>query len=381
MKPPGTTRAALDRAVSNVHSLAVSNDESRRLASDDLVGIAEIGEMAGVSAAAVANWRTRARGFPEPVRELRAGPVFSARAVRAWLRRQRKVDMTNVLATINLKGGVGKTTTTAAIAEMLAVEHRKKTLLIDLDPQTNLTVMFIGEQRWKELNDDGQTLAQLFRDAMEQTRIFDLDKALQTGVSPVREVSDTGLLDLLPSSLDLIDLQDRLSSMPAGRYFARSPVEILHTAVKNRLADYDWVIVDCPPNLGLITLNGLRMADGFIIPTIPDVLSTYGIPQILTRVEDFAADINETIEPFGIVISKYRDQGTLHRATVANVRNDPDLPPVFDTVVPEAVAVAEAANHQAVSTLRQKYSYGDRYRTFADLTDEVVDAVEQGVAA
>lgn len=370
-----------DSAVNIAHTVSVTHDESSRLASDDLVGIAEIAEMAGVSTAAVANWRSRGQGFPEPVRDLRAGPVFSARAVRTWLRRKRKVDMTNVLATINLKGGVGKTTITAAIAEMLAVEHRQKTLLIDLDPQTNLTVMFIGEQRWKELNDDGQTLAQLFRDAMEQTRVFDLDEALQTGVSPVREVSDTGLLDLLPSSLDLIDLQDRLAGMPAGRYFARSPVDILHTAVKNHLSDYDWVIVDCPPNLGLITLNGLRMADGFIIPTIPDVLSTYGIPQILTRVEDFANDINESIEPLGIIISKYRDQGTLHRTTVANLRSDPKLPEVFDTVVPEAVAVAEAANHQIVSTLRQKYSYGDRYQTFSELTEEVVEAVEQAVTA
>jgi chromosome partitioning protein len=359
----------------------VTHDDGRRVPSDDLVGIAEIAEMAGVSTAAVANWRKRTADFPTPVRELRAGPVFSARAVRLWLRQQRKVSMTNVLATINLKGGVGKTTTTAGIAEMLAVEHRKKTLLIDLDPQTNLTVMFIGEDRWKELNDTGQTLAQLFRDAMEQTRTFDLDAALQAGVSPVREVADTRLLDLLPSSLDLIELQDWLAGIPAGRYLARSPVDILHTALKRRLAEYEWVIIDCPPNLGLITLNGLRMADGFIIPTIPDVLSTYGIPQILTRVEDFAEEINETIEPFGIVISKYREQGTLHRRTVADLRNNPNLPPVFDTIVPEAVAIAEASTHQGVGTLRQKYSYGDRYQTFSELTDEVVEVVEAGVPA
>lgn len=71
MKPPGTTRQTLHlTGLSVVHSLGVTDDESRRLASDNLVGIAEIGEMAGVSAAAVANWRTRARGFPEAVREL-----------------------------------------------------------------------------------------------------------------------------------------------------------------------------------------------------------------------------------------------------------------------------------------------------------------------
>jgi hypothetical protein len=72
------------------------------------------------------------------------------------------------------------------------------------------------------------------------------------------------------------------------------------------LEDYDIVIVDCPPNLGIITLNGLRISDGYIIPTIPDHLSTYGIPQIITRISDFSEAISETIEPVGIVATKYQ---------------------------------------------------------------------------
>ena len=71
------------------------------------------------------------------------------------------------------------------------------------------------------------------------------------------------------------------------------------------------MIVDCPPNLGIITLNGLRISRGFIIPTIPDVLSTYGIPQILKRVSQFSGEIAENIEPLGIIVTKY--QATLDR--------------------------------------------------------------------
>ena len=74
--------------------------------------------------------------------------------------------MGKVISTINLKGGVGKTTTTAALAEFLSAEFRKKVLVIDLDPQTNLTTVLIGEEKWKELNDAGFTLASLFTDAL-----------------------------------------------------------------------------------------------------------------------------------------------------------------------------------------------------------------------
>jgi chromosome partitioning protein len=365
--------------VSDVHG---QRRVQRRVDVGDLVGIAEIAELADVSAAAVGNWRKRDPTFPEPIRELRAGPVFSVSAVQRWLHSRRKVLMSNRISTINLKGGVGKTTTTVAVAEMLAVEFDQKVLLVDLDPQTNLTTIMIGEELWKKRNEAHQTLAQLFKDALseEEEPEFDLDDALLRGVSSVEEVARTGNIDLLPSSLNLIDIQDKLASMPAGRYYSRSPGEILHTALKQRLDDYDWVLIDCPPNLGLITLNGLRISQGYVIPTIPDILSTYGIPQIVSRVADFAREINEPIEPLGIIVSKYRDQANLHRTVVENLRNDPDLPEVFETVIPEAVAIAASAEFQEIGTLRQKYQHGGRYERYVNLTEEIMEAVGAEVA-
>lgn len=338
----------------------------------ELIGVAEIAQLAGVSSQAVGNWRARFDDFPEPVAELRAGPVFDAHRVRRWLRRHRG-SMTTTIATINLKGGVGKTTLTVALAEFLSAEYRKRVLLIDLDPQTNATTVLIGENRWKQLNDKGQTLATLFADALVEDpkqRRFDLDAALQTRVSAV---SDVTRVDLLPSSLDLIDLQDRLGALPAGRYFANSPIEILNRAISHRLDEYDYVLIDCPPNLGIITLNGLRIADGYVIPTIPDVLSTYGIPQITERVKDFARELNIPIEPLGIVVSKFREQSNMHQRTLEDLcrRNDP---PVFQTLIREANAIAAAAEYNQVSTLRQKYAYGDRYATFSAVTKEIMEA-------
>lgn len=284
--------------------------------------------------------------------------------------------MAHIISTINLKGGVGKTTTTAALAEFLSAEFGKRVLVIDLDPQTNLTTVLIGEKKWEELNDAGFTLATLFKDALRpegEAPQFDLEKALQKRVSPVQDVRS---VDLLPSSLDLIDVQDRLGTMSSGRFYSNNPTDLLRKAVKPILDNYDFVIVDCPPNLGIVTLNGLRISDGYIIPTIPDVLSTYGIPQIQKRVREFAEGIGEDISEIGIVVSKYRSASTIHRTTVNRLKDDSDLPVVFNHVIPEANDIAGAAEFVTASTLRQKYGYAGRFDDFRALTKEFIELVE-----
>ena len=287
--------------------------------------------------------------------------------------------MATIISTINLKGGVGKSTTTVAMAEIMSAEFNQRVLVIDLDPQTNATVMLIGEDRWKRRNDRGRTLAQLFKDALEEDpskRSFNLSKTLVKGVSNVEEVRT---VDLLPSSIDLIDVQDRLASMPQdrlasmpqGQFYSNVPTDILRRATLPILDTYDYVLIDCPPNLGIITLNGLRISTGFIIPTIPDVLSTYGIPQIIRRVSDFSNNIAEEIEVMGIVITKYRAQGNLHKNTVRSLRRNHIH--VYDTVIPERQALASSAEFIPMSTLRQKYGYqAGEFQSYLNLTDEIM---------
>lgn len=287
--------------------------------------------------------------------------------------------MPYVLATINLKGGVGKTTTTVALAEAFASQYRKRVLVIDLDPQTNATTMLIGEKRWSKLNEKDHTLARLFKDALDPDhREFDFDATLQKNVS---DISSAYGIDLLPSSLDLIDVQDRLATIPSGRFYAVQPVELLWKAIKSRVDNYDIVIVDCPPNLGIITLNGLRISQGFIIPTIPDILSTYGIPQIVGRVNEFSKEIAEPIVPYGIVISKYQAGSNVHVNTVKQLKQrhstQPEKwPPVFETIIPQANQFAGAAEYAGHSTFKQKWGYGGLAERFIDLAKEVLTAVE-----
>lgn len=247
--------------------------------------------------------------------------------------------------------------------------------MIDLDPQTNATTMLIGEQKWRELNDKGFTLAQLFKDALNpDSKKFDLQKTLQKGVS---DVSSATTIDLLPSSLDLIDVQDELINTPVGKYGAIRPFDILWRATKDLIEDYDVVIIDCPPNLGKITQNGLRMSHGFIIPTIPDILSTYGIPQIVRRVREFSEEIAEDIDPLGIVVTKFQTNSNVHvnmlKQLKTNHTADPkNWPPVFDTLIPQANQIAAAAEHSGYSTLKQKWGYQGLHDRFSDLASEIM---------
>ena len=263
--------------------------------------------------------------------------------------------MTYVVSTINLKGGVGKTTTTVALAEFLSGELSKRVLVVDLDPQTNATIMLIGEPRWAELNSAGRTLATLFRDGLRgygEAARFDLAATLQRGVSPVAAVRT---VDLLPSSLELIDVQDRLVNARRGQFLETTPVDLLHRAVRPILSNYDYVLVDCPPNLGIVTLNGLRVSRGYVIPTIPDVLSSYGIPQIQTRVRNFAEAIGKEIAELGIVVTKFRKQAKVHLTTLADLHRDKASPPLFASVIPEAGEIAGAAEHNPAPNLNRKY--------------------------
>jgi len=337
----------------------------------ELLGISEIAKLAGITRQAVSNWRNRYRDFPEPTYELVSGPVWKRDDIEQWLK-SREVEMTKTISFINLKGGVGKTTSTVAIAEFLAEEHKKRVLVVDLDPQTNATIALITEDVWQEKDQKGQTLLQLFKDKLGKTNVFNVEEAIIKGVSNLH--GGIRRLSLLPSSLGLIEIQDQLALIPGGSFYAVSPVNILKAALQPVLPDYDYVLIDCPPNLGIVTLNGISISTGYVIPVIPDILSTYGIPQILDRVEAFGKMSGTDVIPKGIIVSKFRSQSKLHNSRVRQLRRQADrgdLPPIFETVVPEAAQIAEAVDvGAAVQTLRQKYGYGNNYTVYSELAKE-----------
>jgi chromosome partitioning protein len=266
---------------------------------------------------------------------------------------------------------------TVALAEFLAMLHDKKVLLIDLDPQTNATVALIDENKWLVKDQKGETLLQLFKDKLYFTSKFDINKAIIKKVSNV--AGGIPNLDLLPSSLGLIAIQDSLPLIPAGRFYVTSPVTLLKEAISDVLEEYDFVLIDCPPNLGIITLNGIYISDYYLIPCIPDILSTYGIPQILDRLNNFVRETKIGITALGIVISMYRAQSRLHDSIIQDLRiraSRKEYPRIFETVIPMTVRIAEAADINAsVNTLKQKYGYGRVFEDYEDLTMEFLKYV------
>lgn len=281
--------------------------------------------------------------------------------------------MTRVISVINLKGGVGKTTTTVGLAQILSVEFNKKILVVDLDAQTNATTMLIGEEKWMEVNKQKQTIAQLFYEGVypRSEKIFDINRAILKGVSNIDEVK---LVDMLPSSLDLIDIQEEVIKAPRGIFSVIRPVDLLDKSLRKIKQKYDYILIDCPPNLGVITRKGLKVSDVYIIPTVPDVLSTYGIPQIISRVNKFSKELEKEIKPLGIVITKYREQSALHKRTVKELRKERDCR-VFETIFKENDNIANAAEYINKSTMRQKWGYKGQVDNFKLLAEEIMRAM------
>ena len=346
-----------------------------------LVGIAEIAEMANppVTKQAVANWRQRFDDFPKPVQALKSGPVWDAEIVQEWLK-HRSGRAPFVLSFINLKGGVAKTTTSIAVAEIMAKEFRKHVLFIDLDPQTNATINLIGEAEWQKRDADGRTLAQLFKDKLrpELPPKFDIEQAIVRGVSTI----DDGIarLDLLPSSIEFIDIQEKLPFVAMQGNYDINPQEILRQALVPVIDRYDFIIIDCPPSLGIVTKNGLRFSTHYVIPTIPDIVSTWGIFQIVTNVAAFADSVGRVIKPLGIVATKVQGN-SLHSRVIEELHSgrlfdgkETDLkqPPLFKSVIAQNVDTARGADSEAkLNTFRKKY--GSNYDSLLSLTKEITE--------
>lgn len=205
-----------------------------------------------------------------------------------------------VVSIINYKGGVGKTTLTANVATELA-NRGKRVLIIDLDPQTNLTLSFITPQEYKDLVPQGKTIKNLYMDYIRTGTINNLTNLIVTP-SKVNERLVTGRIDIISSNLQLIDIDADLASTGTG--FTENTMRvnylkvrsILKQSLKSVCDDYDIVLMDCPPNFNIVTQNAIIASDLYLIPTKPDYLSTSGIDHLLGQVKSLVKKYNDFAE-------------------------------------------------------------------------------------
>ena len=279
--------------------------------------------------------------------------------------------MTTVVSFINLKGGVGKTTTTVNIAANLA-DDGFKVLVIDLDPQTNATVSLIDQHEWEACHDNGQTLYHLFNDMLKGEERFDVNHAILTDVGGVSG------LDLLPSSIHLVEIQDEIPDMDNKAYV--SHVDVLGNTIESKKNDYDFILIDCPPNLGAITLNGISISDFYVVPTVPDILSKIGISLILNRISAFKKRKHTCkIELAGIVFTKVDNRTNLHKSTMSELRSGDYAHSVFESEFPQRISVAEAPVDSkpfiTSPTAKGKADFHATKRIITSLTNEFLKRV------
>ncbi len=218
-----------------------------------------------------------------------------------------------VLAVANQKGGVAKTTSVASLGAAFA-EAGKRVLLVDLDAQACLTF---------SLGVDPDTVETSVNEVL-------LGRA---DLADVVVHGDDGV-DLVPSVIELAGAEAQLLGRPAREYVLRSALEPV-------LGDYDVVVLDCSPSLGVLTLNALTAADGLVIPMPCEMLSHRGVGQLLDTVSDVRRILNPSLEVVGILPTMFDGRSNHAQAVLADVGERYGLP-VLSPPIPKTVRFAEA---------------------------------------
>ena len=254
--------------------------------------------------------------------------------------------MARIIAVANQKGGVAKTTTVASLGAALA-ELGEKVLVVDLDPQACLTF---------SLGLDPETLDMSLHDVLLE----------RVGAGMVVRPTDDGM-DLLPATIDLAGTEAHLLTR-TGREHA------LRLALEDIAGDYSYVIFDCSPSLGVLTINALTAADEVLIPLQAETLSHRGVGQLLDTVRDVQRLTNPRLRVLGVLPTLFDARTSHARAVVADIEERYQLP-VLQPPIAKSIRFAEApAAGRSVLATATRAKGAENYRELARRLVEAPDA-------
>ncbi len=257
--------------------------------------------------------------------------------------RSREPSVSRIIAIANQKGGVGKTTTAINLGACLAVAE-KKTLVIDMDPQGNAT---------SGLGVD--------KDEVERS-IYDILLEGAAAGEVVRPHVHFPYLDVIPANRDLVGAEVELVNR-------RNREVLLRDALKGIRDRYEYVLIDCPPSLGLLTLNTLSAADSVLIPIQCEFYALEGLSQLLNTVTIVQKNLNPRLQIEGVLLTMYDGRLNLSRQ-VADEAKEYFGPKVYRTTIPRNVRIAEAPSFGKPIVLYDVVSVGSK--SYLSLAQEVI---------
>ncbi len=252
--------------------------------------------------------------------------------------------MGKIIAIANQKGGVGKTTTSINLSACLG-ELGKKVLVIDLDPQGNCTSGFGIEKE------------------QIQNTVYELILNKCSIKNSMMEVEGIENVTIIPSNVNLAGAEIELLEFNEKEYILKNSIDYVKE-------DFDYIIIDCPPSLNMLTVNAMTTADSMLIPIQCEYYALEGIGQLITTINLVQQRLNSKLKIEGVVFTMYDGRTNLSKDVVDNVKNNLNAN-IYNTIIPRNVSLAEAPSNGLPITVYDNKSTGAE--SYRNLAKEVVE--------